>query len=103
VYICLSWAFVLPTCNSFLVIRLVEVGQQLNQLFANSECAAVLLNCAKHRIVSTCLRFFVNRAALDVSTTLALINARNHSALLLFFAQIVGDYHKVRCTCTAFV
>jgi hypothetical protein len=30
-----------------------------------------------------------------VSTTLALINARNHSALLLFFAQIVGDYHKV--------
>jgi hypothetical protein len=32
---------------------------------------------------------------LDVSTTLALINARNHSALLLFFAQIVGDYHKV--------
>jgi hypothetical protein len=46
---------------------------------------------------------FVNRAALDVSTTLALINARNHSALLLFFAQIVGDYHKVMCTCAAFV
>lgn len=35
------------------------------------------------------------RSSLDIPTTLALINARNHGPLMLFFAQIVGDYHKV--------
>jgi uncharacterized protein YlaN (UPF0358 family) len=36
-----------------------------------------------------------NRASLDIPTTLSLINARNHQGLLLFFAQIVGDYPRV--------
>lgn len=30
-----------------------------------------------------------------MTITLNLINSRNHTALLLFYAQIVGDYHRV--------
>jgi hypothetical protein len=32
---------------------------------------------------------------LDTATTLSLIVARNDQALLLFYAQIIGDYHRV--------
>ncbi len=35
------------------------------------------------------------RTALDVATTLQLIISRDNRAMLLFFAQIVGDYQKV--------
>jgi len=36
-----------------------------------------------------------NRNLLDQSTTISLLASRNHRTLLLFFAQIVGDYDKV--------
>ena len=32
---------------------------------------------------------------MDVTITLNLINSRDHQALMLFYAQIVGDYHRV--------
>lgn len=36
-----------------------------------------------------------NRNLLDQSTTISLLASRNHRTLLLFFAQIIGDYDKV--------
>eukprot|EP00428_Durinskia_dybowskii_P070223 CAMPEP_0170407188 /NCGR_PEP_ID=MMETSP0117_2-20130122/28114_1 /TAXON_ID=400756 /ORGANISM="Durinskia baltica, Strain CSIRO CS-38" /LENGTH=1170 /DNA_ID=CAMNT_0010664419 /DNA_START=122 /DNA_END=3634 /DNA_ORIENTATION=+ len=39
--------------------------------------------------------FRSNKSCLELCTTLSLINSRNHANLVMFHAQIIGDYHKV--------